>query len=72
MLGKKAQNMMMLKLKFMYNLATMDVTNSSLYIVIFDPKGMLGMLDLRLVGYFKIRQGILQQNLSRYYRFAVS
>ena len=30
---------------------------------------MLGILDLRLVGYYKIKQGILEQNLSRYYRF---
>ena len=37
--------------------------------VIFNPKEMLGILDLRLVGYCKIKQRILQQNLSRYYRF---
>ena len=30
---------------------------------------MLGILDLRLVGNLKIKQGILQQNLSTYYRF---
>ena len=30
---------------------------------------MLGILDLRLVGYYKIKQEILQQNLSKYYRF---
>ena len=30
---------------------------------------MLGILDLRLVAYYKIKQGILQQNLDRYYRF---
>ena len=30
---------------------------------------MLGILDLRLLGYYKIKQGILQQNLSKYYRF---
>ena len=30
---------------------------------------MLGALDLRLVGFYKIKQGILQQNLSKYYRF---
>ena len=30
---------------------------------------MLGILDLRLVGYYKIKQGILQQHLHRYYRF---
>ena len=35
--------------------------------VIFDPKEMLGILDLRFVGYYKINQGILQQNLSTYY-----
>ena len=65
MLDKKAQNTVMLRLKFVQNLATLHVTNSSLETVIFDPKEMLGILDLRLVGYYKIKQGILQQNLSR-------
>ena len=51
------------------NLATLDVTNSSLDTVISDPKEMLGLLDLRSVGYYKIKQEILQQNLGRYYRF---
>ena len=40
MLDKKAQNMMMLKVKFVQNVATLDVTNSSLDTVIFDPKEM--------------------------------
>ena len=53
----------------MWNLATLYVINSSLETIIFDPQEMLGMLDLRLVGYYKIWQGILQQNLSKYYRF---
>ena len=61
--------MMMLKPKFWQSLATLDVTNGCLETVIFDPEEMLGILDLRLVGYYKIKQGILQQNLSRYYRF---
>ena len=30
---------------------------------------MLGILDLRSLGYYKIKQGTLQQNLSKYYRF---
>ena len=47
MLDRKAQNTMMLKLKFIWNLATLDVTNSFFKIVIFDPKKMLGTLDLR-------------------------
>ena len=37
--------------------------------VILDPKEMLGFLDLRVIGYYKIRPGILQQNLGKYYRF---
>ena len=50
----------------------MDVTNSSLETMIFNPKEMLGILDLRLIGYYKIKQGILQQNLSKCYRFESS
>ena len=68
MLDSKAQNTMKLKLKFVQNLATLDVTNSSFETIIFDPKEMSGILDLWLIGYYKIRQGILQQNLSKYYR----
>ena len=30
---------------------------------------MIGIVDLRSLGYYKIKQGILQQNLSKYYRF---
>ena len=30
---------------------------------------MIGILDLRLMGYYKIKQGILQQNLGKYYKF---
>ena len=68
MLDRKAQNTMMLKLKFVWNLATLDVTNTSLEAIIFDPKEMLGILDVSLIKYYKIKQGILQQNLSKYYR----
>ena len=64
-----AQNTMMLKLKFVQNLATLDVTNGSVVTVIFDLKEMLGILDFRLIGYYKIKQWILQQNLSKCYRF---
>ena len=53
-------------------MVTLDVTNNTLETVIFNPKGMLGILDLRLVGYYKIRQGVLQYNLSKYYRFKLA
>ena len=51
-------------------MATLDMTNSSLETVIFEPMEML--LDLRSIGYYKIKQGILQQNLSKYYRFELA
>ena len=60
---------MMLKLKFTQNFAIYDVKDSGLEIMIFDLKEMLGILDLRLMGYYKIKQGILQKNLSKYYWF---
>ena len=37
--------------------------------MIFQPEEMIGIVDLRLLGYYKIKQGVLQQNLSKYYRF---
>ena len=66
---RRAQNTMMLKLKFTCNIAVLDVMNSGLKTVIFDLKEMLGILDLRSVGYYKRKQGILQQYLSKYYSF---
>ena len=69
MLDEKVQNILMLKLKFVWNVTTLGVTNSSLETVIFDHKELLGITDLRSIGYYKIKQGILQWNLSKYYRF---
>ena len=37
--------------------------------MIFKPEEMIGIINLRSLGYYKIKQGILQQNLSRYYGF---
>ena len=30
---------------------------------------MIGILDLRSLGYYKIKWGVLQQNLNKYYYF---
>ena len=68
-LGKNAQNTMMLKLTFIQNLAMLDVMKSGLEMVVNDPKDMLDILYLRSMGYCNIKQGTLQQNLSKYYRF---
>ena len=43
--------------------------NNTQETVIFDPNQILGILDLRSLGYYKIKQGVLQQNLSKNYHF---
>ena len=60
---------MMLKLKFVRNKATLDITNNMRETLIFDKKTTIGILDLRSFGYYKIKQGVLQQNLNKYYHF---
>ena len=42
----------------------LDIMNSSSEIVILSPREVIGILDLRSLGYYKIQQGLLQQNLS--------
>ena len=58
-----------MKIKFIRNRATFKVTNDTHKTVTFDPTQMLGVLDLRSLGYYKIKQGVLQQNLSHIYHF---
>ena len=60
---------MMMKLKFIRNKAMLDITNNTRETIIFDKKMSIGILDLRSLGYYKIKQGVLQQNLDRYYQF---
>ena len=69
MLDNKEQCTVVLKLKFMRNCASLDVTNNTQETVIFYPNQVLGILDLRSLGYYKIKQGVLQQNLSKCYHF---
>ena len=67
MLEKWEQIIVILKLKFIRNRMTLNITNNTQETMISDPKEMIGILDLRSLGYYKIRQGVLQQNLSKYY-----
>ena len=60
---------LLLKLKFTCNKAVLDIKNAGKDTMILRPKEMIGLVDIRSLGYYKIKQGILQQNLSRYYRF---
>ena len=59
----------LIMLKFARNKVILDITNKGADTMIFKPDEMIGIIDLRLLCYYKIKQGILQQNLSRYYKF---
>ena len=50
-------------------MAVLDMINKATETMIFRSEEMLGIVDLRLLGYYKIKQGILQQTLRRYYKF---
>ena len=57
------------KLKFTCNKATLDIVNKGKDTMILKLEEMIGIIVLKSLGYYKIKHGILQQNLSRYYRF---
>ena len=69
MLDAKEQKTLTMKLKFIRNRAMFKVTNNTHETVTFDPKEMHGIVDLRSLGYYKIKRGVLQQNLSCMYHF---
>ena len=69
MLDIKEQKTITMKLKFIRNRAIFKVTNSTHEAVTFHPKEIVGIIDLRSLGYYKIKQGVLQQNLSCMYHF---
>ena len=69
MTDNEGQCTVVLKLKFVRNCTSLDVVNNKQETLIFDPNQVLGILDLRSLGYYKIIQGVLQQNLSKIYHF---
>ena len=60
---------LLIKLKFTCSKAVLDIRNVGKDTMILKLKEMIGIVDIRSLVYYKIKQGILQQNLSRYYRF---
>ena len=60
---------LLIKLKFTCNKAVLDIKNAGKDTMILNLKEMIGIIDIDPWGTLKIKQGILQQNLGRYYRF---
>ena len=65
----KTNSTLLIKQKFMHSKAVLDIKNAGKDIMILNTREMIGIVDIRSLGYYKIKQGILQQNLSRYYGF---
>ena len=60
---------LLLKLKFTQNKAVLDIKKAGKDTMILRLEEMIVVVDIRSLGYNKIKQGILQQNLSKYYKF---
>ena len=58
----------MLKVKFVHNAAMLDMTIGGSKTLILNLKKALEILDLRSLGYYKIKQ-VLQQNISKFHEF---
>ena len=71
-LDMKEKTTNMIKLKFIRNKAVLKITNKTHKIVIFGKTEMKGIVDLRSVGFYKIKQEVLQEHLGRHYHFELA
>ena len=60
---------LLIKLKFTCNKAMLDIKNTGKDTMILRLEEMMGIVDIRPLGCYKMKQGILQQNVSKYYKF---
>ena len=63
----KEETTNMIKLKFIRNKAVLKVTNKTHENVTFGRTEMMGIIDLRSLGFYKIKQEVLQEHLGRHY-----
>ena len=68
----KEQTTNMIKLKFIWNKAVLKITNKTHKTITFDRTDMMGVVDLRSLGFYKIKQEVLQEHLSRHYHFELA
>ena len=69
LLDMQEQVTIMTKLKFIRNRMTLKMTNNMQETLTFDLTEMIGILDLRSLGYYKIKQDVLEQILSKHHHF---
>ena len=68
----KEQTTNMIKLKFIWNKAVLKIKNKTHKTITFGKTDMIGVVDLRSLGFYKIKQEVLQEHLSRHYHFELA
>ena len=58
-----------IKVKFVRNTEFLNVTNNSSELLIFNKDELIGIVDLRSIGYYGIKQSTVQHNLQHYCDF---
>ena len=71
-LDMKEQATNMIKLKFIRNKAVLKITNNMHETVTFGQTEMIGVVDLRSLGFYKIKQEVLQEHLCKHYHFELA
>ena len=71
-LDMKEQATSMIKLKFIRNKAVLKITNNTHKTVTFGWTEMIGVVDLRSLGFYKIKQEVLQEHLGKHYHFELA
>ena len=65
----KEQATSMIKLKFIRNKAVLKITNNTHETVTYGQMEMIGVVDLRSLGFYKIKQEVHQEHLGKHYHF---
>ena len=71
-LDMKRQTINMIKLKFIQNRVVLKIKNKTHKTVTFGKTNMMGVVDLRSLGFYKVKQEVLQEHLSRHYHFELA
>ena len=71
-LDMKEQATNMIKLKFIRNKVVLKITNKTHETVTFGQTEMIGVVDLRSLGFKKIKQEELQEHLGKHYHFELA
>ena len=71
-LDMKEQTTNMIKLKNIWNKAVLKIKNKTCKTITFGRTDMMGVVDLRFLGFYKIKQEVLQEDLSRHSHFQLA